>query len=124
VSIWPRTPHFREAEHRFELWTSGAFVPDALLFLENEKQRRTRSPIDWKDGDAVLALATAGKEKAMTDAFRQHFQSHPLAEVAWGVESSNTGLVVPVSDVMRRLGPGAYGSPLGFLPKPNIDDLF
>lgn len=118
-------PHYREAEHRFELWTSGTFEPDALAYLKSEKQKRTRAPIDWKDGDAVLALGAAGKEKAMTDAFRQHFLNHPLAEVAYSVQTSNTtSLVVPTSDVLNRIAPGAFGSPLGFLPKPTVEDLF
>lgn len=113
-------PHYREAEHRFELWTSGTFEADALYFLEAEKLKRTRAPIDWKDGDAVQALATGGKEKAMTDAFRQHFLNHPLADVAHAVQHANTASpLVPVSDVLNRMAPGAYGSPLGgYLPKP------
>lgn len=117
--------HYREAEHRFELWTSGKFEPDALALLNAEKLKRTRAPIDWKDGDAVLALGSTGKEKAMTDAFRQHFLNHPLSEVAYVLQESNTtSPIVPTADVLNRMAPGAYGSPLGFLPKPTIEELF
>lgn len=73
---------FREAEKRFEIWTSGTFDADALTLLTAEQARRTKSPIGWKDGRDVLAIATAGKEKAMADALQQHFLKHPLQEVA------------------------------------------
>lgn len=74
--------YLREAEQRFEIWTSGSIAPDALAKLKEEQVRRVKAKIDWKDGDAVLALARAGKEKALADALNQHFFRHPLAEVA------------------------------------------
>ena len=70
--------HLRESQIQFELWTSGTFEPDALKLLENEKARRVKNPISWKDGDAVLQLALAGREKAITNALREHFLKHPL----------------------------------------------
>lgn len=80
----------REAEHRFEIWTSASIEPDALAKLEEEKQRRVKAPIGWKDGDAVLALARAGKEKSIADALNQHFFVHPYAEVARQIEAGET----------------------------------
>ena len=79
----------REAEHRFEIWTSGTIDPDALALLEAEKAKRVKSPIDWKDGDAVFALAGAGKEKGIADALNQHFRKHPFADVAKQLEAEN-----------------------------------
>ena len=70
---------FREAEHRFEIWTSGTINQDALALLEHEKAKRTKAPIAWKDGQSVLQLATAGKEKGISDALKQHFLRHPLS---------------------------------------------
>lgn len=64
------------------LWTSGRFEPDALDKLESERKLRSKHPIDFKDGDAILALAHKGKEKSIADAFRTHFLKHPLAKVA------------------------------------------
>ena len=72
----------REFSRRFELWTSGTFSADALQLLNSEKPRRTRLPIDWKDGRQVLALAREGKEKAVSDTLFEHFLRHPLAEAA------------------------------------------
>lgn len=72
----------REAEKRFEIWTSGTIDADALLLLEEEKARRTKFPIDWKDGEAVRALARKGKEKSIADALDQHFFKHPLSHIA------------------------------------------
>jgi len=74
-------PRFREAIVRFEFWTSGTFHPDALALLESEKRKRTKAPIDWKDGASILSLAATGREKAIADALYQHFLKHPLAEV-------------------------------------------
>ncbi|MFT9323604.1 MAG: hypothetical protein ABF537_05495 [Acetobacter sp.] len=79
----------REAEHRFEIWTSGTIDADAVALLEKEKARRIKAPIDWKDGEAVLALARAGKEKGIADALNQHFFKHPFAEVAKKIETEN-----------------------------------
>lgn len=73
---------FREAEQSFEIWTSGTIEPDALSLLQHEKAKRTKAPIDWKDGQAVLKLASKGKEKGIADALKQHFIRHPLSEVS------------------------------------------
>jgi hypothetical protein len=86
AAIWKS--HYRNhnslyaANLRFEIWTTGTIAPDALALLEKEKVKRTKIPIDWKDGEAVLDISRKGKEKAITDALRQHFMAHPLAEVA------------------------------------------
>lgn len=79
-------PTLREAEHRFEIWTTGTIDADALQRLESEKARRLKAPLDWKDGTAVLDLAKAGKEKGITDALNQHFFHHPLALAAEQLE--------------------------------------
>lgn len=79
----------REAEHRFEIWTSGTIDADALALLKEEKAKRVKAPIDWKDGDAVLAQARAGKEKGLADALNQHFFKHPYADVAKQLEADH-----------------------------------
>ena len=106
--------NYREAQHRFELWTSATFASEARSLLNDEKAQRRKAPIDWKDGDAVLALAAAGKEKSMVDAFRQHFMNYPFADVAFDVRTTNDQSHSPVSpaEVLKRVGPGAFGSPL------------
>ena len=67
-----------EADLRFELWTSGTFEPDALKKLEDQKHVRTRTPIDWKDGQAVRDHARGLKESRITKTFDEHFFRHPL----------------------------------------------
>ena len=74
-------PTLHAAKLRFELWTSATIAPDALAYLEAEQAKRTKIPIAWKDGDAVLDVARQGKEKNVADALREHFLNHPLAEV-------------------------------------------
>lgn len=87
--------YLREAEQRFEIWTSGSIAPDALAKLKDEQVRRVKAKIDWKSGDAVLALARAGKEKALADALNQHFFRHPFAEVANHLEADEAAGKVP-----------------------------
>jgi hypothetical protein len=77
----------REAEHRFEIWTTGTIDDDALVLLEDEKAKRVKAPIGWKDGQAVLEIAKAGKEKGITDALNQHFIRHPYALAAKQLET-------------------------------------
>ncbi len=77
---------FREAQHSFELWTTGTFTRDALAKLRDEKHRRTKSTIDWKDGQAVSQIAKNAKEKAIRVALDNHFLRHPLSTEANGRE--------------------------------------
>ena len=70
---------FREAQHSFELWTTGTFTQDALAKLQQEKIRRTKAPVDWKDGRAVSEVAKRTKEKAIRIALDNHFLKHPLS---------------------------------------------
>lgn len=72
---------FRESAISFEIWTTGTFAPDALTRLVAEKAQRSRYPIDWKDGAAVLKIARSGRERAVAAAFEEHFMRHPLAAV-------------------------------------------
>ncbi len=74
---------FREFKHRFEIWTSGAIEAEALSLLQDEKAKRTKAPIDWKDGQAMLKLATEAKQKGVADALKQHFMNHPLDDTKW-----------------------------------------
>ena len=69
-----------EAQLQYELWTSGRFSDEALARLQSAKQAHTRVTLAWVDGDAVLAISTGGREKTMSDALKQHFFRHPLAE--------------------------------------------
>jgi len=114
----------REAEHRFELWTSGTIEPEALAKLEEEKARRVKAPIDWKDGEAVLALARAGKEKSIADALNQHFFVHPYAEVAKQLEAGKitTNLLSAVSEPTFPVKSGLPVPYYGFLHPKEIDE--
>jgi len=71
----------REAAVSFELWTSGEIEADALTYLTREQTNRTKTPISWRTGKDILSLAVKGKEKAITDALKQHFFHHPLSKV-------------------------------------------
>ena len=79
----------RDAKLRFELWTTGEIETDALEKLVEEQKLRSKTPLGWKDGQAVLQVAKDDREKAITDALYQHFIRHPLAEVAIEAEREN-----------------------------------
>ena len=71
----------REAEISFEIWTTGNFSAEAQALLSEQKTARTRTPIDWKNGTEVIALASKMREKAVSEVLRQHFVQHPLATI-------------------------------------------
>lgn len=71
----------RDAAVSFELWTSGEIEADALAYLTREQTKRTKTPIRWRAGANILSLAIKGKEKAITEALKQHFFHHPLSKV-------------------------------------------
>lgn len=121
----------REAEHSFEIWTSGTIDADALALLKEEKAKRVKSPIAWKDGDAVLALAREGKEKGIADALNQHYFKHPYAEVAKQLEVDKPSefalppTVLPGSaalDLSVLALPTALPPPLGYIAEVSLDD--
>jgi hypothetical protein len=79
---------FREAAISFEIWTTGTFTADALALLGAEKQKRTKTPIAWKDGVQVAEIAKAAKEKAIREALYEHFLRHPLSSTGAGTDAS------------------------------------
>jgi hypothetical protein len=72
----------REAEISFEIWTTGNFSAEAQALLFEQKAARTRTPIDWKTGTEIIALASKMREKAVSEVLRQHFVQHPLATIS------------------------------------------
>lgn len=78
------------ASQQFEIWTSGTIDADALALLEEEKKKRTKALIDWKDGNAVLEIAKAGKEKGIADSLNQHFFKHPYSDMAKTLKAGNS----------------------------------
>lgn len=68
----------REYKQTCAFWTTGTFEPDAIEKLTYEQQQRTRRPIEWKDGQAVHAIAVQLKLKSIAEALRVHFLKHPL----------------------------------------------
>ena len=71
-------PDLREYKQTYAFWTTGVFEPDAIAKLTYEQEQRTKRPIEWKDGEAVLAVASQLKLKSISDALRVHFLKHPL----------------------------------------------
>lgn len=120
-------PYLYGAKQRFEIWTSGTIDADALALLEAEKVRRTKAPIDWKDGDAVLALAKDDKEKGIADALNQHFFRHPFAEVSKQLEADNPpeyalpSLEMPYPPGVAPI-PALPALPAGYITEVTLDD--
>lgn len=74
--------YLRERKQMYEFWTTGTFMPDALVVLERERAQRTKRPIVWKDGTAVRRMAAKLRLKRIGDALDQHYVKHPLARTA------------------------------------------
>ena len=76
---------FHRAEQRFqgcrfgfEIWTTGQFDDKALALLEEEKTKRTRIEIGWRDGAQVRDYAKRASRKAILDTLDEHYFKHPL----------------------------------------------
>ena len=94
--------HLCEREQTYEFWTTGKIEPAALQRLQSEKAKRTRRPINWKDGDDIRAIASKHRLNAIREALDQHFLKHPLGPVAapprQGAEApTRTSAKTPVS---------------------------
>ena len=71
-------PDLRECDQTHALWTTGRFEAGALARLKQEKPHRAKRPIEWKDGEAVRAIALQLNIKPISDALREHFLKHPV----------------------------------------------
>ena len=69
---------FKEAKVSFELWSTGTFSDESIKKLKREKKKRVNNPINWKDGNAILALARNMREQGIVQALNNHFIKHPL----------------------------------------------
>ena len=69
---------FTGAKVSFELWSTGTFSDESIKKLKREKKKRIKNPIDWKDGNAILALAKNMREQGIVQALNNHFIKHPL----------------------------------------------
>ena len=89
ISAWiekvNRIWRFHRAEQRFqgcrfgfEIWTTGQFDDKALALLEEEKRKRTRIEIGWRDGAQVRDYAKRASRKAILDTLDEHYFKHPL----------------------------------------------
>lgn len=63
----------------FEFWTTSTFSKDALALLKEEKYKRKRNLIDWKEGKNILELARHRKQKKIVDILNEQYFKHPLS---------------------------------------------
>jgi hypothetical protein len=89
----------REAHVTLELWTSGTFHPDALVKLREQKEHRTKNPINWKDGQEVLAIARKHKLKSIAHTLQVHYLKHPLSDTGITVERNASGNAVLATNI-------------------------
>ena len=69
----------RERSQNYAFWTTGKFDDDALAKLNQEKKKRTRRPISWKDGKDIRETAARLRLKTIGNALDEHFLKHPLS---------------------------------------------
>lgn len=70
---------FQGCTFGFELWTTGGFDSDALTLLEQEKIKRRKIKLGWRDGSAVREYAKRAHRKAVLDSLDEHYFKHPLS---------------------------------------------
>ena len=91
ISVWiekvNRVSRSQRAEKRFqgcrfgfEIWTTGLFDDTALALLEEEKAKRKRIEIGWRDGAHVRDYAKRASHKAILDTLDEHYFKHPLSD--------------------------------------------
>ena len=69
----------REQKRNYAFWTTGHFAADARARLEEEKARRIRHPISWRDGKHLREIVTSLRLKTIGDALDEHYLRHPLS---------------------------------------------
>jgi hypothetical protein len=74
-----REQRFHNSELNFELWTTAKIANDALCKLREERNRRRKTKLAWRDGNSVAKLASSVKETAIRRALDNHFLKHPLS---------------------------------------------
>lgn len=77
---------FQNSKIGFEFWTTGKIEPDALQKLTSQKEKRVRTHLSWRDGNAVREMASHFRETSIVSALDNHFLKHPLAQL---LETSN-----------------------------------
>jgi hypothetical protein len=65
----------------FELWSNGAFRPEALAWLAAQGQD-LRFETAWRDGDAVRTYMGQARSAAISKIMNEHYFRHPLARLA------------------------------------------
>jgi hypothetical protein len=86
----------RDLPHCFEFWTTATFSQSAIEFLTTAQARLKKFRIAWKDGDEVLALARASRNKRIAETLNEHYLRHPIATTIAGTMGrarSGTGRV-------------------------------
>jgi hypothetical protein len=71
--------HYKGRRFTFELWSNGAFRPEAAAWLAAQSQD-PRFDIAWKDGAAVRAYTGQAKSAAISKIMNEHYFRHPLAQ--------------------------------------------
>ena len=69
----------RERQQNYAFWTTGKFDADALAKLNQEKEKRIKRPISWKDGKDMRKTVTSLRLKTIGKALDEHFLQHPLS---------------------------------------------
>ena len=69
----------RGRNQKYAFWTTGEFDADALTMLKQEKEKRTKRPISWRDGKDIRDAVASLRLKTIGDALDEHFLRHPLS---------------------------------------------
>lgn len=75
---------WKNCDLHFEFWTTGRLSAASIAKIELAQAtvRPGRYTIAYCDAEGLTAMAKATKDKALTDALRQHFLDNPMAQIA------------------------------------------
>ncbi|MBM3117891.1 hypothetical protein [Jeongeupia naejangsanensis] len=93
---------WRKCRHEFEFWTSGVLSEYARGLVTDEAARVRKYGLKLVEGAEVAQMVSATNNLALKNAFRQHFQHHPLSTAAKQVKRVRRPLPIPPNAYLER----------------------
>lgn len=64
---------FRDCKLGFELWTNVEFDAEALELLKQEKTKRKKIDLEWRDGKSVRDYAKKASRRSILKTLDEHY---------------------------------------------------
>ena len=100
--------YWQRCRHEFEFWTSGVLSERARRLIADEAARVRKYSVKLVEGAEVAQLVSATDNTALKNAFRQHFQDHPLNTAEKQVKRVRRPLPIPPKTRIEGRRPADY----------------